>query len=239
MVKLGVNIDHVATVRQARKGRYPDVQTAARICEKAGCDSIVCHLREDRRHINDSDVYALKRTVKKRLNLEMSLSDEIVNIACRAIPDQVTIVPEKRQELTTEGGLNVIKNMKKLKKAVEKFKKKEIDVSLFIDPNSQAVDAALESGADMVEIHTGKYTDARTVKSRKNEFIKIKKSIAHGAALGLVVHAGHGLDYKNVSKISGIEDLCELNIGHSIVSRSIFIGLGNAVKEMMKLISRK
>jgi len=236
MAKLGVNIDHVATLRQARGEDYPDVVTAARICEQAGATSIVCHLREDRRHIQDADVWKLRKSVRTRLNLEMSLAAEIVAIACRVKPDQATLVPERRQELTTEGGLDVVAYFQKTKRAVQQLQAKGIEVSLFIDPVQNQIRAAFETGADMVELHTGRYANARTASVRQKELKKIKIAAALAQELGLIVHAGHGLKYDNVKPIAAIPGMQELNIGHSIICQAVFDGLARAVGEMKKLI---
>jgi len=236
MAKLGVNIDHVATLRQARGEDYPDVVAAARICERAGATSIVCHLREDRRHIQDADIWKLRKTVTTRLNLEMSLAAEIVAIACRVRPDQATLVPERRQELTTEGGLDVVKYFQKTKHAVRQLQSKGIEVSLFIDPVKNQIRAAFETGADMVELHTGRYANAKTPAARQKEFKKIKAAAALAQQFGLIVHAGHGLKYDNVKPIAAISGMQELNIGHSIICQAVFDGLARAVGEMNKLI---
>lgn len=233
MAKLGVNIDHVATIRQARKSAVPDPVEAAIICEAAGCDSIVCHLREDRRHIIDEDVRRLKKAVKTRLNLEMSVAKEIVDFACRIRPDQATIVPEKRQEITTEGGLDVRKNMQKVRGAVSRLRSKGIDVSLFINPDTRQIDASVEAEANIIEIHTGEYANAATSSSRRKELDAIKRAASYALDLGLEVNAGHGLDYGNVTDIAVINGMNELNIGHSIISRAVFVGMERAVEEMI------
>jgi pyridoxine 5-phosphate synthase len=237
MVKLGVNIDHVATVRQARRALSPAPAAAAGICEKAGCDSIVCHLREDRRHINDRDVYALRRSVKTRLNLEMSIAEDIVKIACKVKPDMATLVPEKRQELTTEGGLDVIGNKKKLKNVIKRLKDAGIEVSLFIDPDLKVIEASKDAGAEIIELHTGKYADAASKTSRGREFEVLTRSTEFARALGLTVNAGHGLDYDNVSPVAKIKGMNELNIGFSIVAYAVLYGMENAVQKMKALIS--
>jgi len=236
MVKLGVNIDHVATLREARKTYEPSPLEAARICEVAGCDSIVCHLREDRRHINDADVVLLRRSVKTRLNLEMSIAPEIVRIACRIRPDQATLVPEKRREVTTEGGLDVAGQEVRIKAAVKKLAAAGIDVSLFINPSTKQVDASARTGAGIVELHTGEYANAVGVKARARELGRLKDAAAHAARRGLEVNAGHGLNYKNVLPVARIKGMNELNIGHSIISRAVFCGIGGAVRQMIKAI---
>ncbi|MCK5580036.1 MAG: pyridoxine 5'-phosphate synthase [Candidatus Omnitrophica bacterium] len=235
MPKLGVNIDHIATLREARGGIEPDPVEAAAVCEKAGADSIVCHLREDRRHINDKDVKTLRKTVKIRLNLEMSLAKDIVAIAARVKPDQATFVPEKRQELTTEGGLDVVRHFAKVKRATTLLQDKGIDVSLFIDPIKKQIKKSQETGAVMVELHTGRYADAKTKKQKAVELKKLKNAVAYAQDLGLIVHAGHGLKYHDTQAIACINGIYELNIGHSIISRAAFDGLYKAVKDMKRL----
>ena len=236
MVKLGVNIDHVATLRQARKGIFPDPAYAASVCEKAGCNSIVAHLREDRRHINDNDVKRLKQSVKTRLNLEMSIAPEIVDIACGIKPDQATLVPEKRKELTTEGGLDIQKQKSKIKKVVEKLTESGIEVSLFIDPDKRQISAVTETGAKIIELHTGKYAAAKTQSQRNKLLQELAQAASFAQSLGLIVAAGHGLDYSNAQAVARIPEIRELNIGYSIICRAIFIGIEAAVKEMLRLI---
>ncbi|MCM8759703.1 MAG: pyridoxine 5'-phosphate synthase [Candidatus Omnitrophica bacterium] len=238
MRKLGVNIDHVATLRQARKGRFPDPVIAAGICEIAGCDSIVCHLREDRRHIQDRDVYELKKTVR-RLNLEMAINEEIIEIALNVIPAQVTLVPEKREELTTEGGLDVIKNFEKIRDIVKKFKENKIEVSLFIEPDFEQIGASKETGADAIEIHTGKYAEYFENDQEnlwQKELSKIARAAEYSSSTGLKTHAGHGLDYRNIIPLLEVKQIQEFNIGYSIICHSLFVGLKNAVAEMLKII---
>lgn len=236
MPKLGINIDHVATIRQARGGLLPSPVEAAILCEKSGAHSIVAHLREDRRHIQDKDLFFIKKRIKKRFNLEMSISPDIVNIALKIVPSQATLVPEKRKELTTEGGLNVIKNFQTINKVVAKLSQKKILVSLFIDPSEKQILAAKRAGAHSIEIHTGRYADAPNLSIQKVEFNKIKDSVLLGKEIGLIVNAGHGLNYVNTKKIAKIPGIHELNIGHSIISRAIFSGLEKAVKDMLHLI---
>jgi pyridoxine 5-phosphate synthase len=238
MKKLGVNIDHIATIRQARRGEKPDPVYAAVICELAGCDSIVCHLREDRRHIQDRDVYLLKKVVKTRLNLEMALAEEIIKIALDVKPDQVTLVPEKREELTTEGGLDVVKNFEKIKNSVRRFKDAGIKVSLFIEPDEKQILTSKEVGADFIELHTGRYADAKTEEEAVAELQKISKATEYGLSIGIRVNAGHGLDYHNTADICRIKGIEELNIGYSIIGRAVFVGLERAVKEMLEIIRR-
>ncbi|MDP8213283.1 MAG: pyridoxine 5'-phosphate synthase [Candidatus Zapsychrus exili] len=235
-VKLGVNIDHIATLRQARKEFDPDPIEAAKIVERAGADSIVAHLREDRRHINDNDIRRLKKSVKTRLNLEMSIEKEIVDIACHIKPEQATLVPEKRQEITTEGGLDIIKHFNRIKKAVVLLQKKNIEVSLFIDPVKSQIKKARETGAESIEIHTGSYDLAKTEKSRNSHLRKIKDITKYAVGLGFIVNAGHGLKYHNTKAIAKIPGMNELNIGHSIIARAVFVGLKQAVKEMASII---
>lgn len=233
ILKLGINVDHVATLRQARKGIFPDPVDAAIICEMAGCDSIVCHLREDRRHIQDRDLYLLKKTVKTKLNLEMALSQEIVDIALDVKPNQVTIVPEKRQEVTTEGGLDVAGNLERIKENVEKFHKAGITVSLFIEPEEHQIEASKDAGVEFIELHTGRYADAKDEKELYKELNKIYKATEYALSIGIRVNAGHGLDYKNTAQICKIKGIEELNIGYSIMARAIFKGLETAIKEML------
>lgn len=235
-MKLGVNIDHVATLRQARGGAVPDPIQAALICEMAGAHSIVAHLREDRRHINDNDARLLRKSLKGRFNLEMSIAKDIVAIALKIKPNQVTLVPEKRKELTTEGGLNVVRAKMELKSLIKKFKDKNIIVSLFIDPLPDQIEASKEAGADYIEIHTGVYADAGSKAKMNFELQKISDAAKFACEIGLGVNAGHGLDYKNVSLVSKIGIIEELNIGHSIISQSIFLGLDKAVRAMIGLI---
>jgi len=235
MPKLGVNVDHVATLREARGGIEPDPVWAASICEQAGCDSIVAHLREDRRHINDADVRLLKKNVRTRFNLEMSISRDVVAVAKKIVPHQATLVPEKRQELTTEGGMCVTKQKKKIADVVKALKKKKIEVSIFIDPCETEIRAAKNIGAEVIEIHTGQYSLVSAWKAVDKEFKKIENAVNLALSLGLVVNAGHGLNYSNAQRIANIKGLNELNIGHSIISRAIFSGLYNAVKDMKEL----
>lgn len=236
MPKLGVNVDHVATVRQARRTIEPDPVWAAGICELAGCDSIIVHLREDRRHICDRDVELLRKTVRTRLNLEMCISKQIVDIAVRIRPDQSTLVPERRQELTTEGGLDVDGSFNKVKKVVERLRHQGIQVSLFIDPDKRQIDATKKMGVDMIELHTGCYANSKTDVALRRELEKLKDATRYAQGLGLVVNAGHGLTYQNVKPIAQIDGIEELNIGHSIISRAIFVGLYQAVKDMKAII---
>jgi len=235
MPKLGVNIDHVATLREARKISYPDPVEAAKLCEEAGCHSIVCHLREDRRHIQDADVKKLRDTVRTRLNLEMSIAKEIVGIACAVRPDQATLVPERRQELTTEGGLDVKRFKNKIKDAVGRLEDSGIGVSLFINPSLAQIDAAKETGAGIIELHTGEYAGAAKGTAFVRELERVRKAAEYAFSLGMEVNAGHGLNYVNTKKIASLKYINELNIGHSIIARAVFVGLSKAVKEMLEL----
>lgn len=236
MTKLGVNVDHVATVREARRIAHPDPVEAAMDCIDAGCDSIVCHLREDRRHIKDDDVWRLREVVGTRLNLEMSTAKDIVEIACRVRPEQVTLVPEKRKELTTEGGLDVVKYADKIADLIQKFNEKKIETSLFINPSKVQIDASKKAGASIIELHTGRYADARMESTRLKELDKIKRSVEYANTIGLEVNAGHGLNYANVRDVAMIKGINELNIGHSIVARAVIVGMRQAVEEMIGLI---
>lgn len=235
-MKLGVNIDHIASIREIRRGEEPEPVFAAFICESAGADSIVVHLREDRRHIKDRDLYLLRKVVKTKLNLEMAAASEIVNIACHVRPDQATLVPEKRRELTTEGGLDVCENMKKLASAINKLKKNNIEVSLFIDPVESQIDASLKLAVGMIELHTGEYAEAKSASSKQMRRLELERAARYAHDRGLIVNAGHGLDYYNVQAIARIDHVEELNIGYSIVCRAALVGLDCAVREMKALI---
>lgn len=237
MPKLGVNIDHVATVRQVRKGIEPEPVLAALICQSNGADSIVVHLREDRRHINDRDLCLLKKAVKKRLNLEMSIAGDIVAIACKIKPDQATLVPEKRQEVTTEGGLDVAGNLRRIQQVVRRLEHAGIKVSLFIDPEKKQIDASEKSGVKIIELHTGRFAEAKDSKEQKRYFRELVLSCKYALKKGFVVNAGHGLNYFNVKPIAGIKGIEELNIGYAIVCRAVLVGLGPAVRQMKELIS--
>lgn len=238
MVKLGVNIDHVATIRQARGECDPDPVLAADICQQAGADSIVAHLREDRRHIQEGDIILLKKTVTTRFNLEMSVDARIVKIALGLAPHQVTLVPERRRELTTEGGLDVVKYFKEIEGICEAFREKGIDVSLFIDPDKKQINAAFAVGASIIEIHTGSYAQAFARRLGLKELDQIKNMTAYAKKLGMVVNAGHGLNYDNTAAVARIKGIEELNIGHAIISRAVFVGLRQAVREMLAIIKR-
>ncbi len=236
MPKLGVNIDHIATLRQARREFEPDPIAAAKICEEAGCDSIVAHLREDRRHINDSDIKRLRKVIKTRFNLEMSINKGIVDIACEIGPDQATLVPERREEITTEGGLDVVKNTAAIKNAVSRLQKSGIEVSLFIPADKKQIDASIKTGATIIEFHTGCFANARSFSAKGRELYRIKNMAKYALSQGLIVNAGHGLKYDNVKAIAKIPGMYELNIGHSIISKAVFVGLHKAVKDMLNLI---
>ena len=236
MMRLGVNIDHIATLRQARRGTQPDPVEAARICERTGARSIVCHLREDRRHIQDDDVRRLKQAVKTRLNLEMSVARAIVDIARSVKPDQVTLVPERRQELTTEGGLDVVRLRRRLGPLIRTFHHQRIEVSLFVDPSLRQLTAAREVGATIVELHTGRYANAMTPQARRRELELLMRAAARGRELELAIAAGHGLDYDNDRPIALIPEIDEVNIGFSIITRALTVGLEQAVREMVALL---
>jgi len=236
MPRLGVNIDHVATLRQARGVMYPDPVTAAGIVELAGADGIVCHLREDRRHIQDRDLRILREVIQTQLNLEMAAADEMIRIALATKPDRVTLVPEKREELTTEGGLDVIKSFKNLKKAIQRFQKQGIPVSLFVDPRSDQIKASEGVGANAIEIHTGHFCDAKTQIQANEELKKILDAVGEASHRNIQIAAGHGLNYVNVRRIAEIKEIEELNIGHSIIARAVLVGLDRAVREMLSLM---
>lgn len=238
MLTLGVNIDHVATIRQARRGIEPDPITAAAICELAGADCITVHLREDRRHINDRDVKILSQTIQTRLNLEMACTKEIQDIALEIKPYSVCLVPEKREEVTTEGGLDVESKKSYYKDYVAKFREANINVSMFIDPDPHQIEASYEINANFIEIHTGSYANAKNDEEVIEQFKKIEAGAKLAKNLGLRVNAGHGLNYTNVHRILTISGLEELNIGHSIISRAIFVGLDQAVREMKVILDR-
>ena len=235
-MKLGVNVDHVATLRQARGGSWPDPVEAAMISQAAGAHSVVMHLREDRRHIQDHDLFRAKEKLSIKLNLEMSIAPSIVKIAGLLLPDQVTLVPEKRMERTTEGGLNLFNKRDQLRRALDIFKKKKIEASLFIDPDLRQIEEARRLEVDAIELHTGDYANQKTLKGYDREWKRLKRAASLASEMGLTVHAGHGLDYENVSKIRKIGELEELNIGYSIIVRSLWVGMDLAVREMLGLI---
>ena len=237
MAHLGVNIDHVATVRQARRTIEPDPVWAAALAELGGADGITIHLREDRRHIQDRDLRLLRETVTVKLNLELACADEVIDIACRARPDQATLVPENRQEVTTEGGLDVLGRRDRLAEAVERLRDAGIIVSLFLDPDPRQIEAGLDLGADAVELHTGQYALAGGEQARRAEIDKLRRAGDTVVARGAVLHAGHGLTYRNVRPVAELPGICELNIGHSIVARALLVGFQQAVREMKQLIA--
>ncbi|MEL4279236.1 MULTISPECIES: pyridoxine 5'-phosphate synthase [Shewanella] len=235
-ILLGVNIDHIATLRQARGTSYPDPVHAAAVAEHAGADGITIHLREDRRHIIDRDVYLLAKTLKTRMNFECAVTEEMLNIACEVKPTYVCLVPEKRQEVTTEGGLDVAGQLDKITAAVSRLAANGIQVSLFIDADKTQIDAAVASGAPLIEIHTGCYADAKTAEEEAKELARISEMAKYAHGKGLVVNAGHGLHYHNVKPIAAIPELYELNIGHAIVARAAIDGLATAVTDMKALM---
>jgi pyridoxine 5-phosphate synthase len=237
MVRLAVNVDHVATVRQARGVRIPDPVEAAVLAELAGAHGIVVHLREDRRHIQDRDVRMLRDIVKTKLNLEMAATPEMVEFAADLKPDVATLVPEKRQELTTEGGLDVKGNLGQIGRAIARMRERGILTSAFVDPDVVQIKAAIEAGANIVEIHTGRYADAPDEAARAAEFEKLARAAAFASKGGLRVSAGHGLNYTNVKPVAGISEIEEMSIGHSLIARAIMVGMGAAVSEMLALIA--
>ena len=237
-LRLGVNVDHVATLRQARAAAYPDPVMAASLAELAGADQITVHLREDRRHIQDRDLQLLRETVQTSLNLEMAASTEMVQIAFAAKPDTVTLVPERRQELTTEGGLDAVNGRENLKKIVKSLRDGGTEVSLFIDPDLDQVRAAHRVDATVVELHTGRFCDAKTERERMQELSRIVDAARGASKLGLRVAAGHGLNYTNIRPITVIEEIGELNIGHSIIARAVLVGMERAVRDMIELMRR-
>ncbi len=235
-MRLAINIDHIATLRNARGGREPDPIEAARICEEAGAEGIVCHLREDRRHIKDEDVYLLRRTVRTKLDLEMAATDEIVTIALEVKPDLVTFVPERRQELTTEGGLDVQVDKKHLQEVIQAFHQQNIAVSLFVDPLPAQIEASKEIAADLIEIHTGEYADAATERDQRTQLARVQKAARLAKSLGMGVNAGHGLNYLNIMPIAAIQEIDEVSIGHAVIARAMVVGLARAVEEMGELL---
>jgi pyridoxine 5-phosphate synthase len=234
-ILLGLNIDHVATLRQARRGRYPDPLQAALLAEQSGADSITLHLREDRRHIQDRDVMVLREALQTRMNLEMAVTDEMISIARRVLPADCCLVPESREEITTEGGLDVVSRRARVLEACQALGSAGIRVSLFIDPVNAQIEAAREAGAPVIELHTGTFANG-TGAERVGEFERLRSAASFAASLGLTVHAGHGLDYHNVEPIAAIPEIVELNIGHAVVGRAIFVGLATAVRDMKDLM---
>ncbi|MGC8504418.1 MAG: pyridoxine 5'-phosphate synthase [Acidithiobacillus sp.] len=236
MIALGVNIDHVATLRQARGTRYPDPVEAAFVAERAGADAITAHLREDRRHMQERDIEILRQTLRTRLNLEMAVDEGVMRIAERIRPADCCLVPERRAELTTEGGLDVAGHAQRVKEACQRLGAAEIRVSLFIDPDPFQLEAAADTGAPVVELHTGRYANAGSAAARADELALIASAVSFGKSLGLQVNAGHGLDYHNVEAIAALDGVAELNIGHAIVAHALFVGLGPAVAEMKRIM---
>lgn len=235
-MRLAINIDHIATLRNARGGKEPDPIEAAKICEEAGAEGIVCHLREDRRHIKDEDVYLLHRTVRTKLDLEMAATDEIVTIALEVKPDLVTFVPERRQELTTEGGLDVQLDKKHLQEVIKAFHQQKIAVSLFVDPVPAQIEASKEIAADFVEIHTGEYADAPSERDQRTQLARVQKAARLARSLGMGVNAGHGLNYLNIVPVVAIQEIDEVSIGHAVITRAMVVGLARAVEEMGELV---
>ncbi len=236
--RLGVNVDHVATVRQARRTAYPDPAAAAMLAEMAGADQITIHLREDRRHIQERDLQVMRKTVTTRLNLEMAATQEMVKMAYEVKPDECTLVPERREELTTEGGLDVVAGRDHVRKVVKNLRDAEIQVSLFIDPDIDQVKAAHRVEAEVIELHTGRYCDARLVGDRRRELARIVDAAKAASKLGLKVAAGHGLNYQNILPVAAIQEIEEFNIGHAIVARAILVGMERAVRDMKDLIAQ-
>lgn len=237
MPRLGVNIDHVATVRQARRTIEPDPVWAAMLAELGGADGITLHLREDRRHIQDRDLHVMKETVQVKINLEIAIAESVVAIAMDARPDQISLVPEKREEITTEGGLDVLGNKSRISEVVGRAKESDIEANLFIDPDLAQVEASVAVGAHAVEFHTGRYADAKSAAEADNEFDTLLEASQYAQQKGLLVHMGHGLTYRNVRRIAEINGVQELNIGHSIVARAIMVGFEKAVHEMKQLVT--
>jgi pyridoxine 5-phosphate synthase len=235
-MRFALNIDHIATIRNARGESQPDPVTAALIAEQAGAYGIVCHLREDRRHINERDVRLLRELITTKLDLEMAATEEIIKIACDVGPELATIVPEKRQELTTEGGISVIDSVSHLRDTIKELHNSEIEVSLFIEPDINQIDAAAEIEADFIEIHTGVFANLLTEEEKFDELERIRLASKHAKKLGLGVNAGHGLDYQNIKIFRELMDIDEVSIGHAVIARAVFMGLENAVQEMISLI---
>lgn len=236
MIELGINIDHVATLRQARRAAYPDPVRAAVVAEAAGADLITLHLREDRRHIQDRDVFALREAITTRMNLECAVVDEMIDIALQVRPEDVCLVPERREEVTTEGGLDVRTHLAAVKAATDRLHEAGIRVSLFIDPEPDQIDAAAAAGARVVELHTGAYSHAVSREDIERELQRVVRAAQHGASRGIRVNAGHGLHYENVQSIAAIAELAELNIGHAIIGEAVFLGLDVAVRRMKNLM---
>jgi pyridoxine 5-phosphate synthase len=235
-MRLSVNIDHIATIRNARGGDVPNPVEAARICEAAGAVGIVCHLREDRRHMKDNDIRALRKSITTKLDLEMAPTEEIIGIALQTKPELVTLVPERRQELTTEGGLDVLARKKYLSGVLQQFRKASIPVSLFIAPDERQIRAAAEIGTDMIELHTGEYADALQEEEIQEHLQRIRESAKLGKSLGLGVNSGHGLGYENIKPVAAIPEIEEVSIGYAVIVRALFVGLDQAVREMIQLV---
>ena len=236
-IDLGVNIDHIATLRNARGTTYPDPIAAALMAEEAGADAITLHLREDRRHIKDADVESIRPLLRTRMNLESAVTDEMIDFACRIRPDDVCLVPERREEVTTEGGLDVVRYFNRINAAIIQLQAQGIRVSLFIDPDQQQIEAAREAGAPVIELHTGRYADAHNADQQLREFERVQAAAAFGVGRGLKVNAGHGLHYTNAQAIAAIADITELNIGHAIVAHAVFVGWQAAIREMKALMT--
>jgi pyridoxine 5-phosphate synthase len=236
VIELGINIDHVATLRNARGTTYPDPLQAALLAEEAGADAITLHLREDRRHIKDADVELIRPQLLTRMNLESAVTTEMVDFACRIKPQDVCLVPERREEVTTEGGLDVIKYFSEVSAAIRQLQAEGIRVSLFIDADAAQIQAAAEAGAPVIELHTGRYADAHDAAQQQAELQRIDRAVVEGVKRGLKVNAGHGLHYTNVQAIAAIQDIAELNIGHAIVAHAVFVGWQNAVREMKAIM---
>jgi pyridoxine 5-phosphate synthase len=235
-MRLAINIDHIATLRNARGGVEPNLLEAARICEAAGARGIVCHLREDRRHIRDADVRDLRRSIETKLDLEMAATDDIIGVALEVVPDFVTLVPERRKELTTEDGLDVVGNKRHLLEVIRRFHDHKIKVSLFVNPIGEQIRAAHDIGTDMIEIHTGEYSEAQSTQQHEILLKRVRESALLAKSMGLGVHAGHGLNYTNVEPIAAIPEIDELSIGFAVIVRSMFVGLEQAVQEMRALV---
>ncbi|WP_353153042.1 pyridoxine 5'-phosphate synthase [Herminiimonas fonticola] len=237
IIDLGINIDHVATLRNARGTVYPDPLQAALLAEEAGADAITLHLREDRRHIKDADVELIRPQLRTRMNLESAVTSEMVDFACRIKPQDVCLVPERREEVTTEGGLDVVKYFSEVSAAIKQLQAEGIRVSLFIDADAAQIQAAAEAGAPVIELHTGRYADAHDVTQQQTELQRVENGVLEGVKRGLKVNAGHGLHYTNVQAIAAIQDIAELNIGHAIVAHAVFVGWQNAVREMKAIMT--
>lgn len=236
VIELGINIDHVATLRNARGTSYPDPIQAALLAEEAGADAITLHLREDRRHIKDADVEAIRPQLRTRMNLESAVTAEMIDFACRIKPQDACLVPERREEVTTEGGLDVVKYFPQVQAAVRQLQAEGIRVSLFIDADAAQIQAAAEAGAPVIELHTGRYADAHTEAAQQHELERVKLGVIEGVKRGLKVNAGHGLHYTNVQAIAAIADIAELNIGHAVVAHAVFVGWQNAIREMKAIM---